>query len=132
MPTIEHTIKAKLEDDLKAKLGVTTLPQEVIRDIQNASKEASDVVTKQNINKKALKLGKEVFRDTDHKKLIGARINSALKGVEVVTQSSDLKKILDENAKMLFSKMTALQNAGFSDDQAFQLILAEVSAKKAK
>lgn len=132
MPTIENTIKSKLEKDLKKKLGVTALPTDVKKIVDSASKQAGSVVTKQNINKHALRYGKEVFRETNHKKMIGERISSALKGVEVVTQSSDLQKILDENAKMLFSKMRALKSAGFTDDQSFQLIIAEVSAKKAK
>ena len=40
--------------------------------------------------------------------------------------------MIDENAKMLFAKKTALETAGFTATEAFDLILAEVSAKKSK
>jgi hypothetical protein len=77
-------------------------------------------------------VGKEFFRDGDHAKAIGDRLQSALKGVQLVSKSGDLKEMLKENANMLFLKKKALVDAGFTETEAFQLIVAEVTAKKSK
>jgi hypothetical protein len=88
--------------------------------------------TQRYVKKEALLLGKDFYRDKSIQTAMNSRLSSALKGVQLVSQSADLQKMIDENAKMLFSKKQALENAGFTSDQAFQLILAEVSAKKSK
>jgi len=131
-PTIVSSIKAKLEEDLKKRLKAPSLSPEISKIIDDTATTVAATLTKQNVTKKALQVGKELFRDGDHAKAIGDRLSSALKGVQLVSQSADLKKMLEENAKMLFAKKKALVDAGFADTEAFQLILAEVTAKKAK
>jgi hypothetical protein len=129
---IVSSIKTKLEEDLKKRLNVTSLPPKISRAIDETATTVAGTLTKQNMTKKAVQVGKELFRDVDHAKAIGDRLSSALKGVQMVSQSADLKKMLEENAKMLFAKKKALVDAGFTDTEAFQLILAEVTAKKSK
>jgi hypothetical protein len=140
-PKIVSSIKIKLEEDLKKRLKAPSLSPEMSKIVD--SPEMSKIIdetattvagtlTKQYVTKKALQVGKELFRDGDHAKAIGDRLSSALKGVQLVSQSADLKKMLEENAKMLFAKKKALVDAGFADTEAFQLILAEVTAKKSK
>ncbi len=129
---IVSSIKTKLEEDLKKRLNVTSLSPEISKTIDETATTVAGTLTKQNMTKKALQVGKELFRDGDHAKAIGDRLSSALKGVQLVSQSADLKKMLEENAKMLFAKKKALVDAGFTETEAFQLIVAEVTAKKSK
>lgn len=129
---IVSSIKTKLEEDLKKRLNVTSLSPEISKTIDETATTVAGTLMKQNMTKKALQVGKELFRDGDHAKAIGDRLSSALKGVQLVSQSADLKKMLEENAKMLFAKKKALVDAGFTETEAFQLIVAEVTAKKSK
>jgi hypothetical protein len=131
-PKIVSSIKIKLEEDLKKRLNVTSLSPEMSKIIDDTATTVAGTLTKQNVTKKAIQVGKELFRDVDHAKAIGDRLSSALKGVQLVSQSADLKKMLEENAKMLFAKKKALVDAGFTETEAFQLIVAEVTAKKSK
>jgi len=132
---LEIKISTDIEKKLKKKLGIAAnrpLPATFKNVVNKAAKETNIAATQRYVQKEALLAGKEFYRDKSIQTAMNSRLSSALKGVQLVSQSADLQKMIDENAKMLFSKKQALENAGFSADQAFQLILAEVSAKKAK
>ena len=132
---LEAKISSDIEAKLKAKLGIPAnqqLPPAFKTVVDKTAKEMDASATERFVKKEALLLGKQYYRDTSIQATLNSRLSNALKGVQMVSQSADLQKMIDENAKMLFAKMKALETAGFSSDQAFQLILAEVSAKKAK
>lgn len=127
-----NMIERKIDEDFKKRLNVTALPSDIKEMIKERSAEVGVALIEQDISKRALLYGKEILREVDHAKAIDERLSSALKGVELVSKSADLQNILSENAKMMFAKKQALVKAGFTDDEAFQLIMAEVSAKKSK
>ena len=138
MPTInglEKTISNNIEKKLKEKLHIPPnqpLPQSVNTILDKAAKDTSIVATERYINKEAVNIGKTFYRDSTIKDALNQRLSAALKGVELLSESVDLQNMIKENAKLLFIKKTALEEAGFTPDQAFQLILTEVSAKKSK
>jgi hypothetical protein len=132
---LENKISGDIEKRLRVKLALppnAPLPMQFKTIVDKAAKEVDSAATERFVKKEAVLLGKQFYRETSIQNAINTRLSSALKGVEMVSQSLDLKKMIEENARMLFAKKTALVGAGFSADQAFQLILAEVSAKKAK
>ena len=132
---LETKISADLENKLKAKMGIpasTSLPPNFKAIVDKAAKELDTSATERIVKKEALLMGKQFYRDATIQNAINSRLSNALKGVQLVSQSADLQKMIDENAKMLFAKKKALETAGFLPAEAFQLILAEVSAKKAK
>jgi len=132
---LETKISADIEKKLKAKLGIPDnqpLPTTFKTIVDKAAKDMDLAATERFVKKEALLLGKQFYRDTTIQEAMTNRLSNALKGVQLVSQSADLQKMIDENAKMLFAKKKALETAGFSQAEAFQLILAEVSAKKAK
>ena len=132
---LEAKISSDIEKKLKAKLGIPDakpLPAAFKTVIDKVSKEVDISATERFVKKEALQVGKQYYREMSIKDAMSVRLSSALQGIQLVSQSADLQKMIDENAKMLFAKKTALETAGFSKDEAFQLILAEVSAKKAK
>jgi hypothetical protein len=71
-------------------------------------------------------LGKQL--DIDN--LINRRVGGALKGIAALGSNNDTKLLLDENARLLKLKFDALVTAGFTDDQAFSVILAELGRPK--
>jgi len=139
MPTetspLEKKISISLEGDLKKRLGIAAnkpLPTMYKTMVDDTAKEADVAATQRYVKQQALSLGKEFYRDVSVQTAMDSRLASALQGVQLVSQSADLQKMIEENAKMLFAKKKALEDAGFTADQAFALILAEVSAKKAR
>lgn len=132
---LEAKISADIEKKLRAKLaipGTQPLPTTFTATLAKTAKDVDLSATERFVRKEALLLGKQFYRDATIQTSINDRLSNALKGVQLVSQSADLQKMIDENAKMLFAKRKALETAGFSPAEAFQLILAEVSAKKAK
>ena len=132
---LEKEIILEIEKNLKKKLKIPDskpLPDTYKNIVNEAAKETATATTQRYIKKEALSMGKKFYRDTSIESTMNSRLSSALKGVQLVSGSADLQKMIDENAKMLFAKKEALEKAGFSTDEAFQLILAEVAAKKAK
>lgn len=132
---LETKISAEIEKKLRTKLGISAtqpLPTAFKNIVNKTAKDMDLAATERFVKKEALLLGKEFYRDATIQNAINNRLSSALKGVQLVSQSTDLQKMIDENAKMLFAKKKALETAGFSAEESFKLILAEVSAKKAK
>jgi hypothetical protein len=127
-----NMIEERLEADIKKRFKIAGLPSDIKEMVKEKSVEVGMALMQQDVTKRAVVYGKEIFREVDHSKAIDERLSSALKGVELISQSADLQKMLEENAKMLFNKKQALADAGFTDNEAFQLIMAEVSAKKSK
>ncbi len=64
--------------------------------------------------------------------LLDARMSAAKAGIHHVAGSSDVEGILQETATLLWKKFGALKSVGFTDEQAFELVLAEVSARAAR
>lgn len=131
---LQKEVKKELEKEYRGRLKIDAskpLPPEIQAAIDKKSVEVTAVIAEQFVGKSALAAGKAIVGPTvDAGAAITARLGTALAGVQLVSQSSDLDKILAENAKMLWKKYLALKTAGFDDTQSFQLILAEVSAKK--
>lgn len=137
MPTplpipLEQKIANDLETKLKSKLGLKptdSLPVELKNVVSKAAKDVDMSATERFVQKEAIIAGKQFFQDQNINAILGGRLSNALKGVQLISQSADLKQMINENAKILFLKKQALETAGFSTAEAFQLILAEVSAK---
>jgi hypothetical protein len=132
---LEIKIKAELEKNMRKKLNIPArqpLPQNVKNIINKAAKQSDSTATDRFVKKEAIRLSKDFYRDKTIQQTLDSRLKNALAGIKLVSDSADLQEMIDENAKMLFAKKTALENAGFSAEEAFQLILAEVSAKKSK
>ena len=134
-PDLKSAIVNKVEGDIRAKLNIpasSPLPTNIRAMIEKTASDADSALTEKYVRREALLAGKRFFRDEKVEDTIKTRLATALQGVQLVSASSDLQKMIDENARMLFMKKQALRNAGFTDDEAFKLILAEVTAKKSK
>lgn len=129
---LSDKIKNRLVDDYKKRLNVRRLPTDVMDGIISAAKEAAQRSTKRNLEVEATKIAKTFYQDVDITQLIGTKLKQASVGVSLVSQSADLDSILKENAQMIRKKWKALNDAGFSKDEAFQLIKAEVEGKAAR
>ena len=50
-------------------------------------------------------------------------------GISVIAAASEVDEILKKRAELLFKKKTALETAGFTPDQAMQIVLGDIAAK---
>lgn len=70
-----------------------------------------------------------VLAGTNPITMLSERVDLARQGVAHIAQDAKVKTILDDTAKLLFSKFTALKTAGFTETQAFELLRAEVAGR---
>lgn len=129
---LENRIRKQLEKDYRKRLGTRSLPDDVKKGISSAARTAAQRATKRNLEVEALKIAKSFYQPTSVADLIAGKLGQAKQGVNAVSKSADLDAILKENAKMLRKKWQALVSAGFSEDESFQLIKAEVEGKAAR
>jgi chemotaxis regulatin CheY-phosphate phosphatase CheZ len=129
---LEAKIYAQLETDYKKRLGVPVLPPDIVQAITSASKEAASRATTRNLEREASSVARTFFQVDKIDALIGNRLKAAKDGMASVTNSPDLGTIIAENAKLLRRKWQALVDAGFKEEQAFELIRAEVEGKAAR
>lgn len=50
-------------------------------------------------------------------------------GIQAIAAASEVGEILRKRAELLFKKKTALETAGFTSDQAMQIVLGDIAAK---
>ncbi len=137
LPTItvrplQDKISAQLEQEYKKRLNVAELPSDMKAAIKAASENTAQRATQRNLEVEAQKIARSFYQPASIDVLIGSKLSQAVAGVQLVSQSADLGAILTENAKMLRKKWKALVDAGFTEDQSFELIKAEVEGKAAR
>ena len=59
--------------------------------------------------------------------LVGERLKGATVGVKMVIDDANTGSLLDQNSKLLKMKYDSLVNAGFTKDEAFKIILTDLS-----
>lgn len=126
---LENKIKKDLTAEYKKLLGSNTLSAEITKAIADASKEAAERATGRNLQVEASKIAKNFYRLENVDQRLDRNLKHAKDSVMKVAGSADLDEILAENAKMLRKKWQALVTAGFTQDESFQLIKAEVEGK---
>lgn len=132
VPSLYNKVKSTTEKLLKNRLGIPTrqaLPAKVKTLVDNEIKKIlsdnisemvkSDIRTAVRAGLKAPSL--QVFDD---------KIKSALTSARHIGQSPDVAKILKQKAELLFAKRKAYKDAGFSEQEAMQILLAEITAKR--
>lgn len=128
-------IQGKVEKEFKQAMGLEAAAS-LSEDAKKAVSEAVKAASEQQIAAQVSRIAAKHAAQTLGK---GVQINEALKsklqvgleGIKAVGESNEYTNILKENARMLKAKYDALVNAGFTGEQAFKLIEAEVYAKGA-
>jgi hypothetical protein len=58
-----------------------------------------------------------------------SRVDLAREGLDHIAGSNDVKQIMTRRAQMLAQKKKALETAGFSAEEAMQILLADIAAR---
>lgn len=134
--TIEHQVVTQVTDEIKRSLAIDEVPPDVEQMIGAAAREAAGSVTKQTIQQLAFKATRKVVgagtgatRVSDGRERAVKDLSTLATLAKSMSESAAMQTLLQQNARMLADKMKALIDAGFTNQQAFRLILAEVTAK---
>jgi hypothetical protein len=126
----EKTLRDKVLSDVAKNMGIQAnavpadvqavvdqqVKQNLTRHVQDLARELSNRATKDKLT-----------QAVNVKDLMAERLKGAHTGIEFVSQNNDVKKIMDQNAKLLKMKFDSLQAVGFTADQAFQIVLTELA-----
>lgn len=123
---IERVVTRRMSDRLK--VDSTKLPAELKNVIATASAAAAQ---------RSIELGvaadlDEAVGDVTRGSVLGkfdARVDLARKGLDHIAGSNDVKQIMTRRAEMLAEKKKALEAAGFSSEEAMEIILADIAAR---
>lgn len=109
-------------------IGVGAIPADVKKVVTEQVKESLNnnirSLTHEFVNREVK--GK-LTQSLDVMSTMDNRLKGALKGITHVSASQDVGKIMTENAKLLRKKFDALVQEGFSNEQAFEILIADLS-----
>lgn len=118
-----------------AKMGVpvNSLSKEVMEAISEASNSAMNLRTKALIQRDVdLAVKGTVLKGARPIDMLDARVQAARDGISHITQDAKVDAVLADTAKLLWKKYQAFKTAGFSDTQAYDLLLAEVQGRASR
>lgn len=129
--TLEDEIKKTVASRMKQRLGLKanqSLPAEVRTLIDTASKTAAESSLELAVARDV----EEIAADTARGSVLNrfdAKVGLAQKGLAHISKSDDVQKILKQRAEMLAAKKKALETAGFSSQEAMEILLADIAAR---
>src|SRR5262245_32121197 len=95
-----------------AKLKLQQLPPNVALEVNKKASDIADRLWDVELSKEGLREGRNILQQVSVPAAVKAHLADALTGLQTVSQSQDLAKILTENANMLRAKYNALVAAG--------------------
>ena len=132
-PAMLKDIQGKVENEFRKTMGIgdaVPLSDDAKKAIAEAVKAASEQQTAAQVSRIAAKHAAQTLgRGVQINEALKSKLEVGLEGIKAVGASNEYQNILKENARMLKAKYDALVAVGFTAEQAFKLIEAEVYAK---
>lgn len=141
LPDIKFTaqqVNAVVGEASKAvadKMGITVsqLPTNVQTAIKTATESAMNVRTKAVIQRDVdFAVKSTILKGAKPIDMLDARVKAAKEGIAHIAADTKVTAVLTDTANLLWKKLTALKQAGFSDTQAFDLLLAEIQGRASR
>jgi hypothetical protein len=124
-------IRAQVEANLAAQLGVQELDEDARTAIADKVWEAVDVQLSKNLTQvagQAVK-GSNIGLAGAGRVGVSESLRLGLENVKLVSEDQKYLELLQQSARMTKAKFDALVAAGFTERQAFRLVEAETLAK---
>lgn len=128
---LEADIKTAVEEKMRSRLGIKPsegLPPEVTALARSAAETAAAKATELAVIQEAEEAARATVRG-DVLKRFDTKVDLAARGMEHISKSSDVEDILKRRAELLARKKQALVDAGFTNDEAMQIVLADIAAR---
>ena len=131
VPKLQERIRQEVEKRMRTRLGLSPaqpLPSEVSTLIKNTADSAARKAVEMAVVRDAEATAKETARGVMFESF-GDKVSAARKGIDFIAQSGDVSGILKRRAELLFAKRKALQDAGFSTEEAMNILLTDIAAR---
>jgi hypothetical protein len=128
--SIEGDIKKVVSKRMGERLGVA--PGALPNDLKSVINTASAAAAQRAVELAVTKDVDEAVGDVTRGSVLGrfdARVDLARKGLDHIAGSDDVKQIMRQRAEMLAEKKKALEAAGFSSEEAMEILLADIAAR---
>jgi hypothetical protein len=129
MKSVEDAIRNNVETTVKKQLSISgDLPADVKEIVDSAARSAAAT----SIELAVTRATEEAARDVGRKTLLDRfddKIKVAAGSLTHIGQSGEVDKVLKGRSELLAKKRAALVTAGFSNDEAMQILLADIAAR---
>jgi len=129
------TIVASATKSVAQKMGVKEdqLPASVKTAIKTATTNAIETRTKAIIQRDVDKSVKDtILKGVSPLDMLDTRVIAAKEGIAHIRTDPNVDSVLQDTSTLLWKKFNALKTAGFSETQAFDLLLAEVQGRASR
>ncbi len=128
---LEADIDKSLTKTMKDRLGLKSnqkLPADVQATIKAAAASASQASIENAIVREASEIATGAARGSVLDRF-DLKVDVARAGLDHIAGSNDVKKILARRAEMLALKKQTLEAAGFTTEEAMEILLADIAAR---
>ena len=128
---LENEIAKAVTTRMKARLGVTgnrKLPADVDALVKSAAAAAAETTLETAMVRDIQEATSDLARGSVLDRF-DVKVADARRGLDHIAGSNDVERILKRRAEMLAAKKSALETAGFSSDEAMQVLLADIAAR---
>jgi hypothetical protein len=113
---------------VKKQLGLTALPADLQEVVATAAKTAASTSVDLSVARAAEEAARGVGR-ANLKARFDEKIKVAADSLNHISQSNDVDQVLKRRSDLLAKKRASLVAAGFSNDEAMQIVLADIAAR---
>jgi hypothetical protein len=127
---IENDIKNVVSKGMGDRLKV--VPGALPADLKDVIATASAAAAQRAVELSVTQDINEAVGDLTRGSVLGrfdARVDLAKQGLVHIAESNDVKEIMRKRAEMLAEKKKALETAGFSPEEAMEILLADIAAR---
>jgi hypothetical protein len=127
---LESDIQKTVSKRMGERLGVA--PASLPADLKNVISTAAAAAAQRAVELAVTSDVNEAVGDVTRGSVLGrfdARVDLARKGLDHIAGSNDVKAIMRQRAQMLAEKKQALETAGFSSEEAMEILLADIAAR---
>lgn len=128
--SIEKDIQKVITKRMGERLGVDG--QALPADLKSVIATAAAAAARRSVELAVTTDVNEAIGDVTRGSVLGkfdSRVDLARKGLDHIAGSNDVKQIMTRRAEMLAEKKKALETAGFSAEEAMDILLADIAAR---
>jgi hypothetical protein len=129
--SVEEDIKQTVTQRMKERLAVADGGQ-IPPELQKAIDAAAGAAAQRSLELGLTRDIDEAVSDVTRGSLIGrfdSRVGAARAGLDHIVANDDVQQIMRQRAQMLSQKKKALEDAGFTTEQAMEILLADIAAR---
>ena len=128
---LETEIDKSITKVMKQRLGLKS-NQRLPADVQATFKAAAATASQASIENAIVREASEIASDTARGSVLDRfdlKVDVARAGLDHIAGSNDVKKILARRAEILATKKETLETAGFTSEEAMEVLLADIAAR---